>query len=497
MPIDSTIRSAWRTARSEFTESALGRTLNLGVKAAVSAGFAGLVALGPANAQEGKFYAKKVGQPPTEIDQTTAQRLHPDYWEVYYFRRGTTPNSNPAASGHWGSVINDNLTELMEEVHKSIEADNAFRDSTFCQGACRNNDWVYDNYFGPIAFMPAENTEEMMREVSGVDAPDWGLDTAPFKSMSRKLPELEEKAELMQKWWEKFKAFSGTEDPEEALKGLQEKVRSLDPSAVQGYIENLRLGTSGIPALRAALQAGISYSGNVFSMVDDVSRELDAALKYGQTINRALSTEKTTQPNTQVTPQPNTFSGNYTFNFPNDLRAVDEQVTLGAQLKVYMNSRYTGDLPGVRPTTTTSVASPSETTAAIGQGGPPWTISVNCDDPNTSCVKVQSTPCGRDWNCINTAPTSNGLYFYVRSEDEANDFVARFNARKNGQQTAPAPNVSIQPANPTGSTTQDVERQWQDLEREVEKSDPELCDRVEQAKKYHFIGLFGAPKPCN
>lgn len=67
-----TIHSTWRVARTELAESKLGREFYLGLKTAAAAGVAGLMALSPANAQEGKFYESINGKV-VEISETAAQ----------------------------------------------------------------------------------------------------------------------------------------------------------------------------------------------------------------------------------------------------------------------------------------------------------------------------------------------------------------------------------------------------------------------------------------
>ena len=86
------IHSTWRAARAELAGSALGQNFRLGLKAAAAAGIAGLMAFSSANAQEGKFYESVNGQV-VEISESAAQGLGlaPDHWEIWLFRRNTTP----------------------------------------------------------------------------------------------------------------------------------------------------------------------------------------------------------------------------------------------------------------------------------------------------------------------------------------------------------------------------------------------------------------------
>ena len=131
---------------------------------------------------------------------------------------------------------------LMESVRKTIVENNAYRNSSLCDALCRNNDEVWDNYFDPIAILD-ETLLPMLR-------PLWVPRSANCKKRS-----------ISFKMWENFKAFAGGMTPDEMFDRLQKKVKSLDPGAIKGYVENFQRGQKQIAGLRAALE-GIAQAGN-------------------------------------------------------------------------------------------------------------------------------------------------------------------------------------------------------------------------------------------
>jgi hypothetical protein len=431
MSIDSTIRSAWRAARAEFAGSTLERTFQLGVKAAVSAGFAGLVAFSPANAQEGKFY-ERIGGKVYEINANAAQGLTPDHWELYLFNRGTTPSSDPAAPGHWGSDTDKDLDKLMESNRKAIAFDHKFERWCGCDGG----DLVNDNYFGPIAIMEDENSNRNSVANRFIRI------VVPWKD---KIDALKEKVDQAQDLWNFLLSATGARSAEQQLDDLQEKVKLLDPSAVKGYVQNLKLGLSGYAGVQAVLEGAGAQAGNINLLLDNAAQELDAAQASGLRIKQALNT-----PSTNV----NTYSWNVTAINRDEDAAKDQKVVLGAQLQVQTTYRSLDNPPEHAPFSDSCVAPPLVSTAKFSpvtdDSNYQWEVVIQCDS-NLPCI---------------SSTTREQKHFKITyasldfpTQNDANDFIAKFNAQKaalsnpQSQPAAPAPPASpapqASPARPT------------------------------------------------
>jgi hypothetical protein len=81
-----------------------------------------LLAVGiSAFAADQHYYVMQQGKV-SEITRTAADRLDPDYWEVWFFRRGTNPGPNRSyLRGFWGSESDKGLDEVLEATKKHID----------------------------------------------------------------------------------------------------------------------------------------------------------------------------------------------------------------------------------------------------------------------------------------------------------------------------------------------------------------------------------------
>jgi hypothetical protein len=437
MSINSTIHSAWRAARDECAGSTLGEKLELGLKSAAAAGIAGLMALGPGDAQA-KFYERLNGHV-YEINENAAQGLTPDHWEVYYFKSGSPPSPDVFAEGHWGSDTDKDLNKLMTRVQKSIEDDAKYRRAWFCVGACRTSPYVYDNYFGPIAIMPSEKASGYESDKSLYESSD----------LLERYQRIQEKGEQLKDLLNQFLKVTGVLSTEKQLENLNEKVRSLDPSAVQGYLDNLHRGMEAVNMLRAALEGATQTAGNTALLLSQATQDLDAAEKYGQTISRALS----------AGPTVNTYSWNYSltdYHFEDDSLYYNEvanwKVELGAQLKAQRESQTVINDQGRATNISPEISSYAASTLELTPGEmmspsdkyPCWQVVMQCDS-NSTCVNEHI----QTYNL-----TDKKMILRFSSQNQANDFITKFNAQKAAllnpqrQQVAPAPNAIAQPLSP-------------------------------------------------
>ena len=222
-----------------------------------------------ASAQTDKVYVDFGGHV-SEVPEDVAKTLNPKSWEVFFFKRGYSPKGNSHAPGLWGMQFDQDRNMLMESVRKTIVENNAYRNSSLCDALCRNNDEVWDNYFDPIAILDKNSTSDAT------------------SVMGAQIGQLQKKVDLLTKMWENFKAFAGGMTPDEMFDRLQKKVKSLDPGAIKGYVENFQRGQKQIAGLRAALE-GIAQAGNPALLLSQATQDLDAAQNNGLKIQQALN----------------------------------------------------------------------------------------------------------------------------------------------------------------------------------------------------------------
>jgi hypothetical protein len=317
MPINSTIHSAWRAARAEFADSALGEKLHLGLKTAAAAGIAGLMTLGPANAYD-KFY-ERFGDNIQEIDFSAALELKPEYWEVLLFKRGATPSPKEFADGHWGSDTDKDLDTLMDRIRGGIASDHLYERWCGCDGG----DLVHDNYFGPIAVMPDFQLNSPLANVLRT-VTDW----------KDKLEALQEKADKVQEVLDDIEKITGTDDPEKALEDLQKKVQSLDPSAIKGFVENLQFGLRQFAGLKAVLYGAGAMAGDTALLLSQATQDLEAAQRYGQTIKREFN-----QANL-----PQNYEDTETFSYPDTADQTNKTVTYKVSFDKFGGNNFDTEL---------------------------------------------------------------------------------------------------------------------------------------------------------
>jgi len=425
----------------------------------MTAGFAGLVAIGPASAQTGKFYERIKGHV-YEINANAAQGLTPDHWELYLFKRGTTPSPDPGAPGHWGSGTDKDLDKLMESNRKAIAFDHRFERWCGCDGG----DLVNDNYFGPIAIMEDENSNQN-------SAANRILST--ISQWKDKIDALKEKVDQAQDLWNFLLSATGARSAEQQLDDLQEKVKLLDPSGVKGYVQNLKLGLSGYAGLQAVLDGAGAQAGNVALLLDNTAQELDAAQASGLKIKQALNVGA------------NPYS--YGIQWHDSGWLVVQRVVLDNQLKIEEAHQF--EDTSVQ-SSYSYVASPSMTNFGsqyFAQFTQTWNLEIKCDS-NSECIGQSHTEDGTTSN-HNVAKVT--LRFL--SQADANTFTAKFNAQKailsnaQRQQTAPALQASPALSNPSRTL------------RLINPTSPEDRRMLEDMEWRNFIrgrGLgLDAPKP--
>jgi hypothetical protein len=221
-----------------------------------------------------KYYVRQQGQV-FEIDETAAGQLSPEYWEVYFFKRSYTPTPNPNSPGHWGSATNKDREKLLDEVRKDIAFDKSYREAWFCRGDC-DSDTVYDNYSGPIAVMETNTSE------------------SPEHAEIRK--EVARAADLAARvlaWWNNFAKTSRITSIDDLEKLAERRVLNLDPPAIKGFLQNLKMGLEGRAKLQSFMNdvgaQGVQLNQQLASVADD----LKAASQAARGINAALVQPKT------------------------------------------------------------------------------------------------------------------------------------------------------------------------------------------------------------
>jgi hypothetical protein len=208
----------------------------------------------------------------SEITPSAAQQLVPDHWEIWYFRRGTTPGPEPSyVRGFWGSNSNKDLGKLLEQTNKDIAFDRKYQRWCGCDGG----PLVFDNYFGPIAMMPDADTAYLHVPKD--------LETA-----AKELSRAKATVDKLKEWLDNLLDLTGVTSVEELEAKALRGVRGLDPAAIKGYMENLKRVLPQIAELQSLMHSVGAKSDKINQELASISDSLSAADNSAHLIDAAL-----------------------------------------------------------------------------------------------------------------------------------------------------------------------------------------------------------------
>jgi hypothetical protein len=119
------------------------------------------------------FYYKYAQSQVVKIDPTEAASLASTQWEVWMFRKSSTPSHNPAASEHWGTLLSTSAAKTVK--HWQIAADFSQKYNRWC-GCDGYGALTETNGFGPVAVMPDAEEQSRRSQVLEISSEKSGLE---------------------------------------------------------------------------------------------------------------------------------------------------------------------------------------------------------------------------------------------------------------------------------------------------------------------------------
>jgi hypothetical protein len=138
-------------------------------------------------------YYKYAQSQVVKIDLAEAASLASTRWEVWMFRKSSTPSHNPAAPEHWGTLLDTSAGEAAK--HWQIAADFSQKYNRWC-GCDGYGELIETNAFGPVAVMPDAEEQSRRSQVLEMSSEKSGFEDL----LSRLWPHLFKYRETFYEW---------------------------------------------------------------------------------------------------------------------------------------------------------------------------------------------------------------------------------------------------------------------------------------------------------
>jgi hypothetical protein len=139
------------------------------------------------------LYYKYVQTQVVKIDPAEAASLASTRWEVWMFRKSSTPSHNPAAPEHWGTLLDTSAAEASK--HWQIAADFSQKYDRWCR--CDGyGELTETSGFGPVAVMPDAEEQSRRSQVLEMSSEKSGIEVF----LSRLWPRLFKYREIFYEW---------------------------------------------------------------------------------------------------------------------------------------------------------------------------------------------------------------------------------------------------------------------------------------------------------
>jgi hypothetical protein len=139
------------------------------------------------------FYYKYAQSQVVKIDPAEAASLASSRWEVWMFRKSSTPSHNPAAPEHWGTLLDTSAAEAAK--HWQLAANFSQKYNRWC-GCDGYGELMETSAFGPVAVMPDAEEQSRRSQVLEMSSEKSGLEDL----LSRLWPHLFEYRETFYEW---------------------------------------------------------------------------------------------------------------------------------------------------------------------------------------------------------------------------------------------------------------------------------------------------------
>jgi len=119
-------------------------------------------------------YYKYAQSQVVKIDPAEAASLASARWELWMFRKSSTPSHNPAAPEHWGTLLDTSAAEAAK--HWQIAVDFSQKYNRWC-GCDGYGELIESNAFGPVAVMPDSEEQSRRRQVLEMNSEKLGFES--------------------------------------------------------------------------------------------------------------------------------------------------------------------------------------------------------------------------------------------------------------------------------------------------------------------------------
>jgi hypothetical protein len=138
-------------------------------------------------------YYKYAQSQVVKIDPAEAASLASTRWEVWMFRKSSTPSHNPAAPEHWGTLLDTSAAEAVK--HWQVAADFSQKYNRWC-GCDGYGELIETKAFGPVAVMPDAEEQSRRSQVLEMSSEKSGFEDL----LTRLWPQLFKYREAFYEW---------------------------------------------------------------------------------------------------------------------------------------------------------------------------------------------------------------------------------------------------------------------------------------------------------